>query len=240
MNRWAVCRIRSTAPVPHSATHRSTGAAIVEVSRGDVEVDIDMENVEDGVYLWGALVSDRSNRNVAPVGYRPFSTWEPMSSEVEAGLFAQFWCWLSDLRRDVRSAGLVFRAYCYNAAAENTQMRRLGSAIGLEDAVADFTESEDWVDLLRVFQTQLLTGSSAGLKSVAPLCEFAWDVEDPGGGESMIRYDEAVRADQPVTAAAARDWLLTYNRNDVEATRALREWLNRKATGYPSVEGLGS
>jgi len=221
-----------------SPAYRRRGVTRVQVPRGDVEVDIDMENVEDGVYLWGALVTDRSASGAVPAGYRPFCTWDPMTSQAEAGLFAGFWAWLTGLRRAAAAAGLVFRAYCYNAAAENTQMRRIAAAAGLADAVAAFTGSGQWVDLLRVFETQLLTGSSAGLKNVARLPGFCWDVADPGG-ESMIRYDQAVNTGEPAAARSARDWLLAYNRNDVEAALALREWLDRDATGYPPVEDLG-
>jgi predicted RecB family nuclease len=231
---------RARAALGSSPVYRRRGVARVQVPRGDVEVDIDMENVEEGVYLWGALVTDRSGGRTRASGYRPFCTWDPMTGDAEAALFAEFWAWLTGLRRDAAATGLVFRAYCYHAGAENTQMRRIAAAVGAHDTVAAFTGSVEWVDLLRVFETQLLTGSSAGLKRVAPLCSFTWDVEDPGGGESMLRYDQAVNAGDPLAARSARDWLLAYNRNDVEATRDLRDWLDLAATSYPSVEDLGS
>jgi hypothetical protein len=44
-------------------------------------------------------------------------------------------------------------------------MRRIVAAVGVENEVAAFTGSGEWVDLLRVFETQLVAGSPAGLKS---------------------------------------------------------------------------
>ena len=224
-----------------SAGYRRRGVTRVRVPRGDIEVDVDMENTEDGVYLWGALLSAGPGRAGERDGYHPFCTWEPLTGDTEAELFGRFWAWLTGLRRDAAAAGLVFRAYCYNAAAENTQMRRIAAAAGLADEVAAFIGSGQWVDLLRVFDSQLITGGPAGLKQVAALSGFTWDVEDPGGGESMLRYDQAAGSSGagPAESAAARDWLLTYNRNDVEATRSLREWLEHRASGCPPVESLG-
>ncbi len=227
------------AALGESAAYRRRGVGQVVVPRGDVEVDIDMENTEDGVYLWGTLVTDRSGRAPGKTGYRAFCRWDPLTGTTEAEIFIEFWRWLTELRNAVTSDGLIFRAYCYHAAAENSQLARIGAGLGLEGEVASFIASPDWVDLLRVFDSQLVTGGPVGLKSVAGLAGFAWEVEDAGGEAAILRYDLAVGAADPREAVAARQWLLDYNRGDVEATRALRDWLEVAATGLPSVQDLG-
>jgi hypothetical protein len=107
---------QARAALGSAPAYRRRGTARVQVPRGQVKVDVDMENVEDGVYLWGALVTDRSGRDAVPGGYRPFCTWDPMTSQAEVGLFAECWAWLTGLRRDAAAAGLVFRARSFIAA----------------------------------------------------------------------------------------------------------------------------
>jgi predicted RecB family nuclease len=223
---------QARAAVGPARAYRRRNVAVVDVPRGAIEVDIDMENTADGVYLWGTLVTIRADWIARPAGYRAFSSWEPMTAATEAELFTQFWRWLTDLRAAAAADGLRLRAYCYNASAENSQLRRLASACGLSAEVAAFIGASQWVDLYRVFAGQLITGGSIALKAVAPLAGFSWEVADPGGDEAMVRYEQAAGPDGD---PAARAWLLAYNRNDTEATRALRRWLDDAASDYPSV-----
>jgi predicted RecB family nuclease len=218
-----------------SPAYRRRGVDAVRVERGDVEVDIDMENTQDGVYLWGALVTDRTGSARPEAGYHAFATWARMTAQAEAGNFTAFWFWLTRIRESAAAAGYSFRAYCYNASAENSQLRRIAAGAGLGGEVEDFIASGDWIDLLRVFDRQLITGGPIGLKNVAALFGFHWDVEDPGGGTALVKYDAAVGPDDPAEADTARQWLLNYNQCDVMATHGLRGWLDEAASSYPPV-----
>ncbi len=90
--------------------------------------------------------------------------------------------------------------------------------------------------MLRVFNAQLITGDASGLKKVAPLAGFSWDVNEPGGAESMLVYDSAVGSPNDVERQEARRWLLDYNRGDVAATFAIRDWLERAGESIGPVE----
>jgi predicted RecB family nuclease len=211
--------------------YRKRGVSEVLVPRADVEVDVDMENTELGCYMWGVYVTERLNFGLTQSGYRAFVTWEPLTPELEAENSLEFWRWLMTLREGCHGAGLTFAAYCYNAGAENTYLRRL--AIGeatIAAEITSFISSAEWVDMLKEWDSQLITGESSGLKKTAPLTGFQWGVDDAGGGESMIKHDLAGQGDN-----AAREWLLTYNRGDVEATFSIREWM--MSAVIPAIQG---
>ncbi len=220
------------AALGHSPVYRKRGVSLMAVLRADVEVDVDMENTELGCYLWGSYLTDRSKADVAETGYRAFATWEPLTPETEAENSLRFWRWLMDIRQRCHDAGLTFAAYCYNAGAENTYLRRLAIAdAAVAEDIEAFIASDEWVDILKQWDSQLITGGSSSLKQVAPLVGFRWHVDDAGGGESMLKHDLAVDGDD-----AARDWLLTYNRGDVEATLAVRDWMSSAVA--PGIDEL--
>lgn len=192
------------------------------IPRADIELDIDMENTEDGVYLWGVWVEDRAHTGLIESGFIPFHTWQPLDDDDEMDVFREFWGWLNDLTHRAGDAGATLLSYCWHESAENTQLRRIaGRDPELLVEVEDFIASGAWVDLEKEFKADWITGGSTSLKAIAPLAGFAWDVDDPGGGMSMVKYLEAVAG-----SGDAQDWLLTYNQGDVEATRQIREWLD--------------
>jgi len=224
------------APLGPEPVYRRPGVDELTVPRADIEIDIDMENVNEGVYIWGALINDRTKPDTKPE-YIPFVSWEPINDEEELEVFLAMWNWLTTQRDQAKDNGLTMKAYVWHEPAENYHLRRISEAANsrLEEQVENLINSDVWVDLKRVFEKSWITGGSVGLKSIAPLAGFEWDVDDPGGGLSMVKYDEAVAVD-PQSADAAREWILDYNRGDVEATSVIREWLTADGSAWPEVD----
>jgi len=226
-----------------SPVHLRRGVDRLKVHRADVEVDLDLENTADGVYLWGALVTDRAGTGLVEPGYRAFITWEPDPSVAEVQVFEQMCRWLDQLRSSATAAGHSVAVYCFHESAEAGAMRRLAAS---PDAGSDWSAwveelvgSADWVDLLQVARRQLITGASMGLKALAPLAGFEWEDDDPGGEQSMEWHRLAVADPDAAVRDAQRARLLTYNRNDTEATLALREWMDSGSADVPNIDAEG-
>jgi predicted RecB family nuclease len=210
----------------------------VDVLRADVEVDIDMESFgEAGAYLWGVRLryADGPHPGDEPEGYRAFATWEPVPALDEARSFAEFWAWLSGVRRAAAASGRSFAAYCYNEQAENRWLlasaRRFAGRPGIP-ALADveeFIADPGWVDMFAVVDQWFLCAHGKGLKRVAPVAGFGWRDPEAGGENSMRWYRDAVGMDGAPPDAAQRQRLLDYNADDVAATAALREWMTSPA-----------
>lgn len=215
----------------------------VQVPRSDVELDVDMESFgESGAYLWGCLLSgaDIGLRQ----GYRAFVTWDPLPANDEARSFAEFWAWLSEIRARAAARGLTFRAYCYNAMAENRwlfgSVDRFAGFQGMpgRGAIQSFVDSDEWVDLFRCVSEQFLCARGKGLKVVAPVAGFSWRDAEANGEASMRWYRAAVGMDGGVPDLAQRTRLLRYNEDDVRATHALRRWMSGPASAIPFMGDL--
>jgi predicted RecB family nuclease len=216
--------------------YRRQGVRDVRVLRADIELDVDIENLDE-VYLWGVQVTDRSGTDFLENGYLPFVTWEEGLSEFAATqLFVQFWSWLTAVQQRCDDAGLSLAAYCWSGpAAENRWMRRYAERSGRLDEVTAYLATPAWVDLEQPFKSRLVTGHGSSLKTVAPMLDFAWRDDDPGGGQSTVWYANAVDSSLPQAARATnRERLLAYNEDDVRATLHVREWLTRN-TPFASV-----
>jgi predicted RecB family nuclease len=210
----------------------------VRVPRADVEVDVDMESFGDaGAYMWGCWLSGVDVGE--PAGYRAFTTWEPLPCADEARSFAQFWAWLTGIRRRAIEHGRTFRAYCYNELAENRWMlasaERFAGRPGMPTvaAVQRFIGSDEWVDLFGCVRDQFLCARGKGLKTIAPEAGFRWRDPEAGGENSMRWYRDAVGMDGGPPELAQRTRLLEYNEDDVRATWTLRRWMCSDA-----VDGL--
>jgi predicted RecB family nuclease len=93
--------------------YRRRGVDEVRVPRGEVEMDVDMENsVGNQAYLWGVLVSTAGEEPV----YHPFVTWEPLDVEGirRRGVFLRFWEWLSDMVSAAEAEGRTVAVFCYS------------------------------------------------------------------------------------------------------------------------------
>jgi predicted RecB family nuclease len=98
------------------------------------------------------------------------------------------------------------------------------------------------LDLLPIMRAAVaLPLPSYGLKSVEGWVGFERTLEDYGGDRSMARYIEAIETEDETERMAILDEILAYNREDLEATWAVLQWVCTLAQGVRASvrESLG-
>ncbi len=109
----------------------------------------------------------------------------------------------------------------YEKAKINLYLERYGDREGVAQRVLD-----NLLDLLPITREAVAVPLSGyGLKEVETLTGYERRLEESGGEWSMARYIEATETEDEVERAAIMDEILAYNREDLEATWAVMEWL---------------
>ena len=210
----------------------------VDLRRADVEIDFDLENSlgpadgspgEELVYLWGTLESiDRGE----PI-FRAFDDYTD-TPDGEVNAFARFWEFLSASRAEALAAGRTWRAFHYSSH-ELTKINELYDrhadhpGMPQRDEVEAILDSGDVVDLLALVKKQTIWPTlSYSIKDIAPRAGFHWDADDAGGGNSTVWYTTAVTDPDPKVREAASRKLLQYNKDDVVAQLAIRDYVEQK------------
>lgn len=236
--------------------HLARDTQFVGFDRARLEVDIDFEDHAGYTYMFGMLVSgrtkaangDRKTRSE----YRAYCSWDA-SEAGEAKAFAEFWGELMRLHQYARDRRYGFRAYHYTQhevhAIKQLATRHEGKpGVPTLDEVTKFIDSRYWVDLYPIVSKDMLWPTKDyTVKSIAKYVRHAWSGDGVDGALSIVWYKEALEHPDPDFRKQRREELLTYNRQDNEATLKIREWITelsetqrRPGEKLPNVADLDS
>lgn len=191
----------------------------IDVPSASIEIDLDIEtSVSDRVYLWGFVVSDARDGSHY---YRHFSLFDELTDESEVALAEAAMGWLRELVDGVDA--LVYHYSDYEVVRLQRLARRSDSPV--LDWARDWAR-EHFFDLFTVIRAHFFGTQGLGLKAVASRAAgFAWRDATPGGLNSQGWFDQAVAGATDTERASARQRVLEYNEDDVEATWHVRRWL---------------
>ena len=212
----------------------------------DIEIDIDLENSlsafqdnglteiegKDRVYLYGFGIHDRTvDRDWHSAKFDSFSDYSN-TEEGEYQLLLKMWNFLKDQVVQAEAAGKSIGIFHYSSH-EKTWWRNFArnhegkAGVPTLEEVEDFTE--DYFEDLLDYSKQVALGTTGyGIKKLAPKAGFNWQVQDPGGALSLLKFKEAVDPSKsPAKQKESIDWLFSYNLDDVRATFAVRDYLRK-------------
>ena len=219
------------------------------IPRADVEIDFDMEMISESVstgrpacvYLWGTLTTIRTEKvrkvlDSPPEGFIGFSIFE--ANKTEEGAFASFWAWAQEWISKSNKHDFSLKFYCYHGAAENTAMKNVSirakerRGIPTLDEIDGFRKSPHWLDVEEYVESLIWPTEDQSLKTIGRIAGAKW--EDGASGQlSTVWFDSWTRSSDPAEREVLNNQLLEYNKNDVEATLRVRDWINDELTSSP-------
>jgi uncharacterized protein len=189
-------------------------ARLPDPSPGDVMFDIEGDPyftaAEDLTFLFGLLLAE-------PDGWRYEAIWAHSPAE-EKVAFEQ----LIDLLHARLAAHPDMHVYHYSHAETSVIHRLIERHATREDEVDDLLRRGVLVDLYGVLRQALRAGvESYSLKNTERLAGFVRVADVGSGSDAVLAYEEWLGTHgQPLL-----DEIADYNREDCDATRALRGWL---------------
>jgi predicted RecB family nuclease len=208
----------------------------------DIEIDIDLENslaslfgdslgeesVDiDIVFQYGWIRHERFRnpdwREAETGVFENFNQTAEADLEVQLGM----WNWLQRQVADAESNQRTIGIFHYSPHERSWWRKFAHRYVGMSgvptiEEVEDFI-SKYFVDLHPYMKRLALPVMGYSIKDLAPLANFNWMVEDAGGDTATLKFIAAVDPSSP-DQLGAQQWLTNYNRGDVQATMAVRNW----------------
>lgn len=219
-------------------------ATPLDLPEFDIEIDIDLENSmvalrellpdeevgDDRLYLYGFGIHDRTtNPSWKSATIETISDYSN-TAEGEYRVMLDVWNRLHQEIKKAESAGKTIGIFHYSPH-EKTWWRNFARRYGDKPGVPTFADVENFantylIDLYKYTQKISFPTMGYSIKLLAPLAGFKWSVKDPGGAGSLLKYRDAINPALPQSERdAAIAWLDSYNRDDVRATFAVRDYI---------------
>jgi uncharacterized protein len=151
-------------------------------------------------------------------GQWDYRTWWANDRDEESEAFRS----LIDFLASRREAYPGMHVYHYNHTERSSLERLAREHTSREVEVARLVETGAFIDLLAVVRNAIQVGTeSYGLKAVERLAAYERGHEIDAGAGAVISYEKFCETGE----TQYLDAIAAYNKDDVEATRALRDWL---------------
>jgi predicted RecB family nuclease len=213
------------------------------IPEADIEIDIDLENSMealreldinepmglDRLYLYGYGIHDRTIskdwRTAVIETIFDYSNTE----EGEFRVMSQMWNKLQEEISKAESTGRTIKIFHY-ANHEFMWWTKFANRFAGKTGVPTITEVDTFkgnylIDLLPYARRISFPAMDSSIKSLAPLAGFEWEVHKAGGANSLLKYKQATTSKSQAERDEAIAWLDSYNRDDVRATFAVRNYM---------------